>query len=361
MKVVNRVFLVVFASICILVAQMGCESQKPMVQEPRTAAAKEPVTTEQGDVNGTAVISFEKTVYNFGEIVPGSRDNLWEFKFKNTGSGVLKITRVKKTCGCTPYSLAKKEYAPGESGVLKGEYHASAHKGAISKNIYVFSNDENTPKVGLAIRGKIAPKIEHKPEKIELSLGLDNAGCPEIVLNSTDGKEFSIKEFTSTNRNCITADFDPNVKATEFVLQPKVDVEKLRAKTRGTLQIKLTHPKAKLITISYTVLAEYVVLPKSIIVRKAVPDEPVNKQIVIKNSYNRPFNVESTSSKNGYVKVINQSEQDNSYRFQLEIIPPPLTARGLYFRDLFSVNIVNGPKLDIAIVGYYAKDAGKAK
>ena len=71
--------------------------------------------------------------------------------------------------------------------------------------------------------------------------------------------------------------------------------------------------------------------------------------------------IESTSSKNGYVKVINQSEQDNSCQFQLEIIPPSLTARGLYFRDVFSVNIENGPKLDIAIVGYYAKDAGKPK
>ena len=359
---VSRVFLVVFASICILVAQMGCESQTKMVQEPRTAVkadkvaaeGNEAVLTDQADVNSRAVISFEKVVYDFGEVSPDSK-SLWELPFQNAGSGTLKITKVQKTCGCTPFTLAKTEYAPGERGVLKGEYHASKSKGPVSRYIYVFSNDKNNPKVKLTIKSTITPKIEYKPQNIELSLGLENAGCPEIVINSIDGKEFSITSFRSTNKDCITADFDPNVKATKFVLKPKVDLEKVQSKMQGEVEIKLTHPGHASVSIAYRALAEYVVSPKSVIIRNAEPNDAVHKQIVIENRYKKQFDVESVSSKNGYVNVLKQSKVDNSFKFQLEIMPPPLTGKGLYFRDVLSFNIVNGPKLDIAIAGYYSK------
>jgi len=362
MMTVNRIFFVFFVTGCILMMQIGCESQAASAKKSTTAATKvenaAKANESQADVNGASVISFEKTVCNLGEVSPGSQ-NLWEFKFKNTGKGVLKITEVKKTCGCTPFTLEKMEYNPGESGILKGKYHASMRKGSVSKHVYVFSNDKNKPKVGLTIIGKIAPKVEYKPENIELSLGLENAGCPQIVLNSTDGKEFAIKNFSSTNQNCITADFDPNEKATKLVLQPKVDPNKVRGKMRGKIKIELTHPKCNSVSIPYKALAEYVISPKSIIVRNAEPNEPIKKLIVVDNSYKKQFNIESTSSRNGYVKVLSQEKRTNHYRFQLEVTPPPLTARGLYFRDVLSVKIEGGPKLDVAIVGYYAKNARK--
>ncbi len=73
-------------------------------------------------------ITFEKVIYDFGEIGPET-NSLCEFKFTNTGNGILKITEVEKTCGCTPFTLAKKEYAPGESGVLKVEYQSNQKPG----------------------------------------------------------------------------------------------------------------------------------------------------------------------------------------------------------------------------------------
>ena len=80
---------------------------------------------------------------------------------------------------------------------------------------------------------------------------------------------------------------------------------------------------------------------------------------MIKNSYNKDFNIDSITSKNGYVKALTQERQAGSCKLQLEITPPPLTARGLYFRDVLSVNIEGGTKLNVAIVGYYSKDVGK--
>jgi hypothetical protein len=58
-------------------------------------------------------ISFEKTVYDLGDVGQGTK-NECEFRFTNTGRGLLKIDKISRTCGCTVFHLDKKEYAPNE-------------------------------------------------------------------------------------------------------------------------------------------------------------------------------------------------------------------------------------------------------
>ena len=52
-------------------------------------------------------ISFEKTVYDLGDVGPGTK-NECEFRFTNTGRGLLKIGKISRTCGCTVFGLDKK-------------------------------------------------------------------------------------------------------------------------------------------------------------------------------------------------------------------------------------------------------------
>ena len=47
----------------------------------------------------TPRISFEKTVRDLGEVGQGTR-NSCEFRFTNTGRGLLKIGKISRTCGC---------------------------------------------------------------------------------------------------------------------------------------------------------------------------------------------------------------------------------------------------------------------
>jgi hypothetical protein len=44
-------------------------------------------------------ISFDKTVYELGEVGQGTK-NECEFRFTNTGRGLLKIGPISRTCGC---------------------------------------------------------------------------------------------------------------------------------------------------------------------------------------------------------------------------------------------------------------------
>ena len=61
-------------------------------------------------------ISFENKVFDLGDVGQGTK-NTCEFRFTNTGRGLLKIGNISRTCGCTVFHLDKKEYAPNETGV----------------------------------------------------------------------------------------------------------------------------------------------------------------------------------------------------------------------------------------------------
>jgi len=68
-------------------------------------------------------ISFEKTVFDLGDVGQGTK-NTCEFKFTNTGQALLKIGKIKRTCGCTVFELDRKEYTPGQKGTIRVSYIA---------------------------------------------------------------------------------------------------------------------------------------------------------------------------------------------------------------------------------------------
>jgi len=182
----------------------------------------------------------------------------------------------------------------------------------------------------------------------------ENASCPEITLSSLDNKPFAIQQFKSTG-NCITADYDPSVKATKFVLQPKVNMEKLRKGLNGNVAISLTHPGYDKVTIPFKVLQRFKTEPPSIIVFKAEPQKPITKELWILNNYDEDFEIESSSSQKDIIKVLNQEKVGNRYKFELEITPPDPKGKRKFFNDVFLVNTKSGEKLRVTCRGFYSK------
>jgi hypothetical protein len=82
-----------------------------------------PSKSESIEENHSPRISFIKTVYYLGDVGQGTK-NTCEFRFTNTGRGLLKIGQISRTCGCTVFHLDKKQYPPNESGVIKVIYTA---------------------------------------------------------------------------------------------------------------------------------------------------------------------------------------------------------------------------------------------
>ena len=325
----------------LLLLQTGCQEQAKM--------------TEQ---TSPAEIKFEESVYDFGEVGPSAKHK-GQFKFTNVGQGTLKITKVSRCCGVVT-RLDKMEYAPGESGVLNVEWNSGPLESTLRRQIIVHSNDTTNPQTTLTITAKTVSKVAWEPKQLKLFFDEENAGCPKIKINSIDNRPFSITGFKST-ADCITFDYDPDVEATEFVLEPKVKLDNLHKRNKGRIDISLNHPQGNAATILYSVVPKYTVNSDLLILFDAVPEEPIVRTISVLNNYQKDFEIESLTSENEVVTIKLQKQRKirNGYQLEVEIIPPASEGK-TRFTDLFSINLKDGEKLPVRCNGYYKKIKAKA-
>lgn len=296
-------------------------------------------------------IRVDKVVHDFGEISPGS-SSVCEFVITNAGDGLLKIIRVVPDCSrCTILELTKRRYAPGEQGTLKTRYHATSRLGPTRSSIVVKSNDKAKPDLTLTIRAKIVARVGFEPKRLNLLLKDEPIG--KITLTSLDGKPFSIKGIMSTV-NAITADFDSSVEATKFVLQPRVDTAKLRRVSSGVIEVQLTHPECKKVSIPFSALVRFKVNPPVIIAFNAEPGKKIKRNIWVLNNYGEQFEVASAKSRQGIVKVLSQEKIGSGYKFVVEITPPERGGK-MNFTDEFLVQVKGGELLKTTCQGFYSR------
>lgn len=103
----------------------------------------------------TLVISFEKTVHEYGTIEQGS-DGGAEFVFTNSGKTPLVLSNVRASCGCTVPTWPKEPILPGAKSSIKVVYNTNL-VGNFHKSITVNSNAKNS-EVVLSIKGNVVAK-----------------------------------------------------------------------------------------------------------------------------------------------------------------------------------------------------------
>ena len=341
---------VVFSSI--LLFQLGCQEQAKLPEKPATRVVGSPEKAESALAKAAPKITFENVVHDFGQIGTGAKERVAEFKFTNTGDALLEIMEIEKCCGVKTM-LDKTEFSPGESSVVKAEFQAFQKPGLFMTNIYVNSNDKTEPRVALSIKAMVVSKVSYSPKRLKLFLDEENAGCPKIVLSSLDNQPFAITQFQST-ADCITADVDGSVEATKFILDPRVDMEKLNDNLKGRINVSLTHPEEKEADILFDVIPKYVISPPMILTFSAEPQNPILRKVTLLNNYGGDFEIESVSSKNNTVKVLSREKIRDGYQFNVEIMPPPPEGK-TQFVDAFVVKIKGGNELGIVCRGFYKR------
>ena len=308
---------------------------------------------------GEPIITFGKNIHDFGEIGPLSK-NVCEFRFKNTGTGLLKVReKIDSTCGCTVAALSKTEYAPGQEGVIQVTYSASDFIGSTIKSLTVCSNDkDNGGKVSLTIKATVVERVAHEPKQLDLRLKGPDAGCPPITVRSLDHRSFAVTRILSSGGS-ITADFDPSLQATEFTFRPTLDAEQLQKYPTGSLLLALTHPECPEVRIPYRTVPEFEFNPSYIILFSAEPNRPLVRDVWLSNSYAEEFEVASCVSAANMVtvlekeKVISEDEKSVRYRLRLSIKPPALSGAQKGFDDMLAIRLTNGRTLQLPCRVFY--------
>jgi hypothetical protein len=347
-----RNYLVLLFVGCVLLLQLGCQEQNMPVEKPEAGliTSEEEAEAAIKSDNSAPIITFEKTVDDFGEVGVTSSKKVAEFKFTNTGDGLLEIKDVEKCCGVVA-KVDKTEFAPGESGVVQAEFQVVQKPGLYMKNIYVNSNDKTKPRLALTIKAMVVSKVSYSPKRLRLFLEEENAGCPKIVINSLDNQPFSITGFTSTGES-ISADIDSSVEATKFVLSPVVDIEKLNENPKGRINISMTHPDENMAQITFDMLPKFSTSPPLIIAFNAVPEKKIVRKVSILNNYGGTFEIESVSSPNNTIKVLSQEKIQSGYQLLVEMTPPASEGK-TFFTDVLVVKIKGGDELQVVCRSFY--------
>jgi hypothetical protein len=338
-------------------------SEAAALTTPKTAGESEPAASEAQVemVKPTAAklsgrrpqITIEKDVCDLGEVGVDTKLT-GQFQFTNTGSTPLKITQVVGCCGVTTTGVQTgQEYAPGQSGTLEFDFKAlSIPNPAVTRILYLQTNDPERRIVTLTIKVAVVRRVDYKPERLKLVLRRPNAGCPEITLTSLDHKPFSITDFEAT-AGSINAEFSPEVKATEFILKPKVDMAKLEHNMSGRISIDLTHPECRNVELWYDVLAEYTISPPNIMMFGLKVGQGVQRDFWILNNYQEDFEIESVSSQKGTIKLLEKTKVDSRYQLRVEVVPPPRKRDETLTTDTLEIKIKDGKTLTVPFRGFY--------
>ena len=94
-----------------------------------------------------------------------------KFGFTNVGPSPITIIDIRPSCGCTTATLAKKEYAPGESGEIEAKLNFAGHVGHQEKWIYVTTNVAGSEPALLSLAVDIPPEVTIQPEFVMWRVG----------------------------------------------------------------------------------------------------------------------------------------------------------------------------------------------
>lgn len=99
----------------------------------------EMATQRDAEAQKVAVMTFDKTFHDFGNIVQGTPQETI-FTFTNTGDAPLIITDATSSCGCTIPDYPKNTpIAPGKEGQLRVNFNGSGQN-QVTKTINVQAN-----------------------------------------------------------------------------------------------------------------------------------------------------------------------------------------------------------------------------
>ncbi|MFY0604048.1 MAG: DUF1573 domain-containing protein [Flavobacteriaceae bacterium] len=153
MKKISIVLVVVLSTIVFVSCKDANAAEK--VKDKNVELAKK---RDNGIRKGAAVVSFDKSEYDFGTVAEGTIVET-TFLVKNTGKIDLVITDAKASCGCTVPAWPRKPIKVGETGEVKVKFNTAGKPNRQSKDVTLYTNTATgTEKV--RIFGNVTPKAK---------------------------------------------------------------------------------------------------------------------------------------------------------------------------------------------------------
>lgn len=200
------------------------------------------------------------------------------FEFRNAGDAVLKISRVRASCGCTVAKTSTNSLPPGGEAYVEARFKLKGRRGRQHKTITIESNDPDTPRLSLRLKGTIVNEVGLDPRYLAFNQVHRDSVATKTVKLTSRLPEIRITGIVSDNpafTNTIAADGRSFTVAT---VPPMAE-----GPQRAALKVETDHPENISVNLQAiaVVVGDVVVIPRDILVRRSVPT-PVKRAITIR-------------------------------------------------------------------------------
>ncbi|OYT15771.1 MAG: hypothetical protein B7C24_11275 [Bacteroidetes bacterium 4572_77] len=114
-------------------------------------------------------------------------------KLINTGTELLKITKVKPGCGCTKQKLDKDEIAPGDTASLELKLNLNNRPGKITKSVSVFTNVPDKEKYVMFLKANVKTGYRITPSQLRFfNVAIDEETSSKVVLQNTSVQDLVV-------------------------------------------------------------------------------------------------------------------------------------------------------------------------
>lgn len=144
------------------------------------------------------------------------------YPFRNDTAAPVTITQAVATCDCTTIDLAKKTYAPGESGVLVVRFDPTGRSGTVSRTIDVVTDEPGAQPQLLKLTAELPEVLSFTPRDLSWAGGEERAAKSlDVLVNVPAGVEL----------------------AAAWANQPDFKVELVTVAPRTHYRVKVTPPE----------------------------------------------------------------------------------------------------------------------
>lgn len=286
-----------------------------------------PVTDDQrrGADGDRPIIACDEPVHDFGTVWrgPALKHN---FTIRNNGVSVLKIKRVKPSCGCTVTQGYPKELRPGETGQFGFKLQSAKLHGKFEKSITITSNDPARPTFRVRLRGTVKQYVEMTPNNVQFGK-LYGDEPVERIIKLTNNTEDQLKlEIVSKPQGNFDVDLIETTpgQAYELRVTAKPPFKPGQINQRIQLETNIEKQKSFIVLVRGTVPERIDVSPTLLTIRppSANAPRPLTRIVRITNYGPEPTTILEALIDDPDITVrVNEQRAGKAYTIQLQIPP----------------------------------------
>lgn len=225
-----------FISIIASLALSTCGSGRSQAAAIASVDSFVELDTENLADEPKAVVEWDKTVHDFGDVSVSDGPLSCSFTLTNKGTEAIAIFEVVSSCGCTGVDFPKSKIEPGQSATISATYKNEDGPTAFDKTLTVYISGIRRPVI-LRLRGVVHPK------KQSLSQLYSPERLGDLGLKTRQFKTGPLKQGLSVSETANVANLGKkplNVTFTDVSPQLKVSVSPNPIPAGKTAQIAFT-------------------------------------------------------------------------------------------------------------------------